>query len=344
MYMRGSSALPNFELTHGPGEELQLLKAGKNSAHFATGQVALSVSRVIKTNLNRMSANGTTLQKAIELVTKATEEDKKKNYQEALRLYEHGIDYFLHAIKYEAQSDKQKETIRQRCTSYLDRAEKVKEFLKAGGDKKKAVKDSGSGNKGSDSDSEKDSENKKLQERLSGAIVMEKPNVKWDDIAGLEGAKEALKEAVILPIKFPHLFTDEAQSDKQKETIRQRCTSYLDRAEKVKEFLKAGGDKKKAVKDSGSGNKGSDSDSEKDSENKKLQERLSGAIVMEKPNVKWDDIAGLEGAKEALKEAVILPIKFPHLFTGTFSFCLSSINKHIFWTERGRGVERDSYL
>ena len=37
---------------------------------------------------------------------------------------------------------------------------------------------------------------------------------------------------------------------------------------------------------------------------------------MEKPNVKWSDVAGLEGAKEALKEAVILPIKFPHLFTG----------------------------
>lgn len=153
-----------------------------------------------------MSGNGSTLQKAIELVTKATEEDKKKNYQEALRLYEHGIDYFLHAIKYEAQSEKQKETIRQRCTQYLDRAEKVKEYLKSGGDKKKAIKDSG-GSKGSDSDSEKDSENKKLQERLSGAIIMEKPNVRWDDIAGLEGAKEALKEAVILPIKFPQLFT-----------------------------------------------------------------------------------------------------------------------------------------
>jgi len=43
---------------------------------------------------------------------------------------------------------------------------------------------------------------------------------------------------------------------------------------------------------------------------------LEGAIVVEKPCVKWSDIAGLEGAKEALKEAVILPIKFPHLFTG----------------------------
>lgn len=37
---------------------------------------------------------------------------------------------------------------------------------------------------------------------------------------------------------------------------------------------------------------------------------------MEKPNVRWNDVAGLEVAKEALKEAVILPIKFPHLFTG----------------------------
>ena len=41
---------------------------------------------------------------------------------------------------------------------------------------------------------------------------------------------------------------------------------------------------------------------------------------MERPNVKWNDVAGLEGAKEALKVAVILPIKFPHLFTGEMAF------------------------
>jgi len=153
--------------------------------------------------------SGNTLQKAIDLVTKATEEDKKKNYEEALRLYEHGVEYFLHAIKYEAQSDKSKESIRAKCVSYLERAEKLKEYVKGG--KKKPVKDGESSSsdkkKDSESDDEDDPEKKKMQTKLEGAIVIEKPNIKWSDVAGLDAAKEALKEAVILPIKFPGLFT-----------------------------------------------------------------------------------------------------------------------------------------
>jgi len=151
--------------------------------------------------------SGNTLQKAIDLVTKATEEDKNKNYEEALRLYEHAVEYFLHAIKYEAQSDKAKESIRAKCITYLERAEKLKEYIKGG--KKKPVKDGETkkDGKGSDSDDDDNPEKKKMQEKLSDAIVIEKPNIKWSDVAGLEAAKEALKEAVILPIKFPHLFT-----------------------------------------------------------------------------------------------------------------------------------------
>jgi len=161
-------------------------------------------------------ANSNALQKAIDLVTKATEEDKNKNYEEALRLYEHSVEYFLHAIKYEASSDKAKESIRAKCVQYLDRAEKLKVYLKkkqkkpvADGEKPNSSGAQSKNDKDSDSeeDSKEDPDKKKFADQLSGAIVVEKPNVSWDDVAGLNGAKEALKEAVILPVKFPHLFT-----------------------------------------------------------------------------------------------------------------------------------------
>lgn len=54
----------------------------------------------------------------------------------------------------------------------------------------------------------------------------------------------------------------------------------------------------------------------KDDENAKLKSALGSAIITEKPNVKWDDVAGLEKAKATLQEAVILPTKFPQLFVG----------------------------
>ena len=85
----------------------------------------------------------------------------------------------------------------------MDRAEKLKQHIK-GEEEPKKVKEGGSAdNKNSD----EDKESNKFKDQLSGAIVVEKPNVKWSDVAGLEQAKEALKEAVILPTKFPHLFT-----------------------------------------------------------------------------------------------------------------------------------------
>ena len=53
-----------------------------------------------------------------------------------------------------------------------------------------------------------------------------------------------------------------------------------------------------------------------DSSEKKLKNLLEGTLVAVKPNVHWDDVAGLNVAKETLKETVILPVRFPHLFTG----------------------------
>jgi vacuolar protein-sorting-associated protein 4 len=48
----------------------------------------------------------------------------------------------------------------------------------------------------------------------------------------------------------------------------------------------------------------------------RLRKGLEEAILVEKPNVAWSEVAGLEMAKSALKEAVIFPIKFPGMFVG----------------------------
>ena len=39
-------------------------------------------------------------------------------------------------------------------------------------------------------------------------------------------------------------------------------------------------------------------------------------IFLDNPNVPWDSVAGLEEAKKLLKEAVVMPIKYPEFFTG----------------------------
>lgn len=53
-----------------------------------------------------------------------------------------------------------------------------------------------------------------------------------------------------------------------------------------------------------------------ESDNEKLAAGLLETIVSEKPNVHWDDIAGLFEAKKSLNEALIMPIKYPDFFQG----------------------------
>jgi vacuolar protein-sorting-associated protein 4 len=47
-----------------------------------------------------------------------------------------------------------------------------------------------------------------------------------------------------------------------------------------------------------------------------FRSRIESAILVEKPNIHWDDIAGLAEAKRQLIQTVILPAKLPHFFTG----------------------------
>lgn len=75
----------------------------------------------------------------------------------------------------------------------------------------------------------------------------------------------------------------------------------------------------KAVPEGGSPTQEGDNEDEDDGlnpERKQLRQALEGAVVIEKPTIAWKDVAGLDAAKEALQEAVILPMRLPQMFKG----------------------------
>ena len=146
---------------------------------------------------------------AVEIVTRAIEFDKACDYEKALPLYDQALEWFVKGLKHE-KNPTAKESIEKRVVGYMTRAEALKKALS-----ENAATNSGSGASGGaatrkredEKEGSEDKEGERMRNELSSAIISEKPNVKWEDVAGLDGAKEALKEAVILPIKFPQLFT-----------------------------------------------------------------------------------------------------------------------------------------
>ncbi|XP_073040467.1 protein SUPPRESSOR OF K(+) TRANSPORT GROWTH DEFECT 1-like [Primulina eburnea] len=149
-------------------------------------------------------------EQAIEYVRRAVAEDKAGNYAKAFPLYMNALEYFRTHLKYE-KNPNIKEAITQKFTEYLRRAEEIRAMLDEGGPGPASNSDSGvSGRpktKPKDGNDGEDGPKEKLRSGLNSAIIREKPNVKWNDVAGLESAKKALKEAVILPVNFPQFFT-----------------------------------------------------------------------------------------------------------------------------------------
>jgi SpoVK/Ycf46/Vps4 family AAA+-type ATPase len=133
---------------------------------------------------------------------------------QALQNYKAALEYFSTHLKYE-KNPRSAEAIRAKFKEYLERAEYLKGVVEGRQEVPAAAAANGTasaaarrkGTAGGEGGDGADKERERLKGQLGSAIVSEKPNVKWDDVAGLEGAKEALKEAVILPVKFPQFFT-----------------------------------------------------------------------------------------------------------------------------------------
>jgi len=160
-----------------------------------------------------MDGNTVFLTRGTEAITLATTLDNNNQHEEALEQYKLGIDLLSKAAKY-AKNPAEQQMIKERLLGYMSRAEKIKAGLHGdGGDSPKGSgggsgvahrKDGGDGGGGG---KKADDDRTRLENQMAGAIVTELPNVKWTDVAGLEIAKASLQEAVILPAKFPQLFT-----------------------------------------------------------------------------------------------------------------------------------------
>ena len=136
-------------------------------------------------------------------VNDAVKEDMKGNYEAALTLYTSALEYLFEAKKHE-KIQQNIDLYDQKIEEYMTRAQMLKDNLD---EAKKPTSPTGSVATAKKSDSKDDEDATARNNKMDATKVTGKVNVKWDDVAGLEGAKEALMLTVITPIEMPHLFT-----------------------------------------------------------------------------------------------------------------------------------------
>lgn len=145
----------------------------------------------------------------------STKDERDKGYKEFVE----GIELLVRLSRYMKDNPSAVEIINKKIKEYMEEARKMKEMLNSGGgpsgsttgnsgsgDLGKSSNGSGGSGEGEGKKGTGDKDNDKFRDALSQAIVKEKPNVRWEDVAGLDQAKQTLKEAIILPVKFPDIF------------------------------------------------------------------------------------------------------------------------------------------
>ncbi|MFX0091077.1 MAG: AAA family ATPase [Candidatus Hodarchaeota archaeon] len=96
-------------------------------------------------------------------------------------------------------------------------------------------------------------------------------------------------------------------TETEKQMYYKKAKSYIYRVKEIRGLVE------EKVDDYSGNQKGT---SRKGEEKDGLRQNIMDAIIQEKPNVKWEDVANLEHAKRALREAIIHPMSRPDIFKG----------------------------
>jgi vacuolar protein-sorting-associated protein 4 len=132
-------------------------------------------------------------------VKQAIEFDEQGNMSEALSSYLKALSWFEMEIKH-GKNPCVKTEIRSKMFNYMERAEYLKQCL----NKQRITQKEEVG--------ETDGDKSEFEQAIESTVITDINPVYWKDVAGLEEAKKSLKEAVILPIQAPHLFSDGTQT------------------------------------------------------------------------------------------------------------------------------------
>lgn len=146
-------------------------------------------------------------QYAVSTAKEAVALDNQGKFRQAINKYNRAAEILLQFIKYN-KNPQMRMLCQRNIEEYLERAKLLKSQL--GGPRARRTRpiDATRGADDSSSDTSRiSSEEQELIDMISGTIVTESPKVNWEDIAGLENVKQALREAIVLPIAKPELFT-----------------------------------------------------------------------------------------------------------------------------------------
>jgi len=160
-----------------------------------------------------MSSDNKIFNAAIKLANDAIELDKQKQFDDAADKYLRASETLNEFAKF-CKNTKLKKLAQEKALQYFKRADMLTQLrnkkLKVPSgrvpdkDKKKDKYGRESGE--SEEDEEMSDDEKELRKTIEGTIITERPTITWGDVAGMDVPKQAIREAVVLPMSHPELF------------------------------------------------------------------------------------------------------------------------------------------
>ncbi len=151
-----------------------------------------------------MSASQELEKNATNYALEAVRLDKQGSKGMAITMYQKAIESLLQLVQLYPEYSLNKVYV-QRAIAYQERIKAIQGAVGSREMREAAHAESGNGDHAEcEGDEPKTTQGgKSSYEEL---IIAEKPNVKWDEVVGLDPAKKAVKEAIIYPVQRPDLF------------------------------------------------------------------------------------------------------------------------------------------